>query len=128
MYRIILPIIAVLTLIWVVSATIKRKIREKESVIWIILAILLIVISLLPRFLDNVASVLGISYPPSLLFALGFVFVFLICFRLSQEISLSRHREKKLAQRISILIEKVSRLESLLSAKIEDQNKFKNCE
>lgn len=128
MYRIILPIIAVLTLVWVVSATIKRKIREKESVIWIILAILLIVISLLPRFLDNVASVLGISYPPSLLFALGFVFVFLICFRLSQEISLSRHREKELAQRISILIEKVSRLESLLSAKIEDQNKFKNCE
>jgi len=128
MYRIILPIIAVLTLIWVVSATIKRKIREKESVIWIILAILLIVISLLPRFLDNVASVLGISYPPSLLFALGFVFVFLICFRLSQEISLSRHREKELAQRISILIEKVNRLESLLSAKIEGQNKFKNCE
>jgi len=128
MYRIILPIIAVLTLVWVVSATIKRKIREKESVIWIILAILLIVISLLPRFLDNVATVLGISYPPSLLFALGFVFVFLICFRLSQEISLSRHREKELAQRISILIEKVSRLESLLSAKIEDQNKFKNCE
>ena len=128
MYRIILPIIAVLTLIWVVSATIKRKIREKESVIWIILAILLIVISLLPRFLDNVASVLGISYPPSLLFALGFVFVFLVCFRLSQEISLSRHREKELAQRISILIEKVNRLESLLSAKIEDQNKFKNCE
>jgi len=128
MYRIILPIIAVLTLIWVVLATIKRKIREKESVIWIILAILLIVISLLPRFLDNVASVLGISYPPSLLFALGFVFVFLICFRLSQEISLSRHREKELAQRISILIEKVNRLESLLSAKIEGQNKFKNCE
>jgi len=128
MYRIILPIIAVLTLIWVVSATIKRKIREKESVIWIILAILLIVISLLPRFLDNVASVLGISYPPSLLFALGFVFVFLVCFRLSQEISLSRHREKELAQRISILIEKVNRLESLLSAKIEGQNKFKNCE
>ena len=128
MYRIILPIIAVLTLIWVVLATIKRKIREKESVIWIILAILLIVISLLPRFLDNVATVLGISYPPSLLFALGFVFVFLICFRLSQEISLSRHREKELAQRISILIEKVNRLESLLSAKIEGQNKFKNCE
>lgn len=128
MYRIILPIIAVLTLIWVVSATIKRKIREKESVIWIILAILLIVISLLPRFLDNVASVLGISYPPSLLFALGFVFVFLICFRLSQEISLSRHREKELAQRISILIERVKRIESLLSAKIEDQSKFKNCE
>jgi len=128
MYRIILPIIAVLTLIWVVSATIKRKIREKESVIWIILAILLIVISLLPRFLDNVASALGISYPPSLLFALGFVFVFLVCFRLSQEISLSRHREKELAQRISILIEKVNRLESLLSAKIEGQNKFKNCE
>jgi len=128
MYRIILPIIAVLTLIWVILATIKRKIREKESIIWITLAILLIVISLLPRFLDNVASVLGISYPPSLLFALGFVFVFLICFRLSQEISLSRHREKELAQRISILIEKVNRLESLLSAKIEDQNKFKNCE
>ena len=128
MYRIILPIIAVLTLIWVVSATIKRKIREKESIIWITLAILLIVISLLPRFLDNVASVLGISYPPSLLFALGFVFVFLVCFRLSQEISLSRHREKELAQRISILIEKVNRLESLLSAKIEGQNKFKNCE
>ena len=128
MYRIILPIIAVLTLIWVILATIKRKIREKESIIWITLAILLIVISLLPRFLDNVASVLGISYPPSLLFALGFVFVFLICFRLSQEISLSRHREKELAQQISILIEKVNRLESLLSAKIEGQNKFKNCE
>lgn len=77
---------------------INKKINEKNSVLWIISSILILGLSAMPNFLDKLASVLGIDYPPALLFLITSL-IFLVCILyLSVQISSLIYKVNKLAQ------------------------------
>src|SRR3990170_292306 len=77
--------------------------KEKYSVLWLALVFVIGVLGLWRGLLDRISLSLGISYPPSLLFLVAFLFVLLILFHYSVVISVLTERNKTLAQEIALL-------------------------
>ena len=101
--RIFLIVIAALFAYIVIRNTIKKKIIEKESMIWVLITILIILLSAVPNIIIWFAHYLGVEYAPTLLFVVTSLILLLMVFRHSQKISELEHKTKDLAQRIALL-------------------------
>ncbi len=100
--RILLIIISVGTLAFVISRVRKSRIRIEDSIFWVCLSVLLIIISIFPQIVFFFTDLLGIQSPINLVF-LFFIFVLLIqCFTMSVRISQSDTKIKELTQQLAI--------------------------
>ncbi|MBI5598766.1 MAG: DUF2304 domain-containing protein [Deltaproteobacteria bacterium] len=77
--------------------------KEKYAVLWLASTLAVAVLSVWKGLLDSVASVLGVAYPPSLLFLVAFLFVLFILFHFSVVLSVLTERNKVLTQEITLL-------------------------
>ena len=96
-------IIAIIFIFYILNLIKKKSFSVKESMFWVLGAIIILVLSIFPKLLDRIAFILNIAYPPSLLFLMGILFLLLINFRNTQKISKQNERIIDLAQRCSIL-------------------------
>ncbi|MCM8798847.1 MAG: DUF2304 domain-containing protein, partial [Candidatus Omnitrophica bacterium] len=80
-----------------------RRLGIQYSVIWLITAMALILLSFWRRLLEKMAEWLGIHYPPSLIFLMGFLFSLAILLHFSVVVTRLTEMNKELAQRISLL-------------------------
>ncbi len=100
----ILSVLGALTLFGVVIDFIRRGVlKEKYSVLWLASSVAIIVLALRKSLLDRIAGLLGVAYPPSLLFLVAFVFVLLILLHFSVVISILHEKNKALAQDLALL-------------------------
>lgn len=99
-------ILGVLLIIYILYVVVKNKFNVVESVFWIIGAILILVLSIFPQIIVTLANMLGVYYPPSLLFLLVAVFLLVINFRNSNKIAKQNEMIMFLGQEIAILKEK----------------------
>ena len=97
-------VIASLLLFGFVIDFIRRNLlKEKYSVLWLALSLVVLVLSLWASLLDKLASMVGIAYAPSLLFLVAFVFILLILLHFSVVISILYDKNKSLAQELTLL-------------------------
>ena len=96
--------------------------KEKYALLWLFSAIVLIIISLWRGLLDFTAGIFGFYYPPSFLFLMGLGFLLLITLHYSIVLSILTDKNKKLAQELGILKEK---LEQVLDREQADNNQVK---
>jgi len=92
---VIIGILAVAILIINVK---KNKFSEKESIIWAFAGLVLILSPFYMDYIDQLSLLVGVTYPPSLIFALLFLFVFFLIFRLTAAVH-------KLIERVIELIQ-----------------------
>ena len=102
--------IAVLVFIVVLELVRRRRLMERYALIWLAAALLL-VLAIWKGLLTTVSADLGIHYPPSTLFAVGFAFVVLLLLSVSMVISRLSEQNKRLAQHVALLSERVEELE-----------------
>ena len=107
MKRIYFIIVALVAIIYVISVVRKNKFSIKESFWWMMASLVMFVFAIFPKIFDNLATFLGISYPPSLLFLICVVFLLFMNFRNSKRIAEQQEKIIDLAQNIAILKEKV---------------------
>jgi hypothetical protein len=81
----------------------KRQLREEYSLIWLLGVFTLLVLSIFRGFLIQIANFLGISYAPSLLFAVSGIFLLMIMLSFAVSITSLVRRNRDLAQRIALL-------------------------
>ena len=91
-------------LVYIVEAVRRRRLREEYSVLWILTAVVLFVLSLLPPALGLVSAVLGIATPVNALFAVGLGFTTIILLHFSSVISRLSRENRDLAQRYALLV------------------------
>jgi hypothetical protein len=104
----IFGIISGLVIMFVILELVRRRaLKERYAILWLVLAIILVVLSLWSSLLEKIADLLNIYYAPSILFSLSLLFIFAIMIHFS--VVLSKHSKgyQKMAQRISILEEKL---------------------
>lgn len=77
--------------------------KEKYSVLWLACALAVLILSVKKGILDYLARLLGVAYPPSLLFLVAFVFLLLIILHFSVVISIFHEKNKLLSQEITLL-------------------------
>ncbi len=111
----LISIVVVIVLFVLVIDFIRRGLlKEKYSVLWLILIAVVGLFAVWRDLLDRVALLVGVKYPPSLLFLMAFVFVLLILLHFSVVISVLTERNKKLAQEVAIIKDELLEIEKKL--------------
>lgn len=88
-----------------------NKLEEKYSLLWLFFGVCIIILSIFPNIIDKLAQIFNIIYPPSLIFLFAFIVLAVYIIHLSTIASKQNKRVIKLSQEISILYEKIDRLE-----------------
>ena len=109
-------VIGVLALAILIINVKKNKFSEKESIIWAFAGLVLILSPFYMDHIDNLALLVGVTYAPSLIFAVAFLFVFFLIYRLSASVH-------KLNERIIELIQLNAIYENELRSLKEQINK-----
>jgi len=103
LYQILAIAGALVLFILVVDFVRRGLLKEKYSVLWLASALAILVLALKKNLLDKIAGYLGVSYPPSLLFLVAFLFIMLIILHFSVVISIFHDKNKVLTQEITLL-------------------------
>jgi len=93
----------------------RRRLKEEYSLLWLLTAVVLLALSLWRSSLDLIAKLVGIFYPPTALFVVGFGFVLLLLLYFSIIISKLSGENNNLTQRLSILDWRVRQLEEQIN-------------
>jgi hypothetical protein len=81
----------------------RKRLMERYALLWLFSTLVLLVLSVWTGLLNSLASALGISYPPSALFAVAFGVVLVLLVHFSLAVSRLSDQNKVLAQRIGLL-------------------------
>jgi len=93
----------------------RRRLKEEYSLLWLLTAVVLLALSLWRSSLDLIAKLMGIFYPPTALFVVGFGFVLLLLLYFSTIISQLSGENNSLTQRLAILDWRVRQLEEQIN-------------
>lgn len=105
-------ILSLLCMLYVVIEVRKKRFSIKESFWWMVASIIMLILSIFPHSIDFLAKLLGIAYPPSLLFVLCNVFLVFMIFRNSKRMAEQQEKITELAQNVSIIKEEVNQLKN----------------
>ena len=81
----------------------RGRLKERYSLVWLFASLLMLLLSLFRSVLEYLSRLLGIFYPPSLLFLVAFAFLLLIALHFSVVISGLSEKNKRLAQELALL-------------------------
>lgn len=93
--------------LFVIEAIRRSSLNARYAILWLGAGGVLLVLSLYRPLLDWAAKLLGVSYPPSLLFGLAFLFLAVITLHFSLVISSHRDSIRRLAQTVALLEQRV---------------------
>jgi len=94
---------SLMIVVFVIEAIRRSSLNVRYAILWLGAGGALLLFSAYRPLLDWSARLLGIGYPPSLLFGLAFVFVLLIMLHYSLVISSHRDSIRRLAQAVALL-------------------------
>jgi len=103
LYQILAIVGALVLFVFVVDFVRRGLLKEKYSVLWLASALVILVLAIRKHLLDTIAGWLGVSYAPSLLFLVAFLFIMLIILHFSVVISIFHDKNKVLTQEIALL-------------------------
>jgi len=100
----VISVIIALALFSAIIDLIRRGLlKERYSVLWLASIFAIMALSVWKGLLDRIAQMVGVAYPPSLLFLVAFLFVLVILLHFSVVISIFTERNKILTQEVSLL-------------------------
>jgi len=81
---------------------VKKKINERNMIVWIGSCVIILILSVNPEMLDWLAVKVGVSYPPSLLFLFSVLVLLLLTLYQSIQISTLQDKLKELSQFVAL--------------------------
>ena len=88
----------------------RRRLRERYALLWILTAVVLLILSVWRGAVSGIATALGVSYGPTVLFAVGALFILVVLLHYSTVISALTDRTVVLAQKIASLEQRIDEL------------------
>ncbi|PRR70676.1 DUF2304 domain-containing protein [Neomoorella humiferrea] len=87
----------------------KKHLKEQYSLMWILVAALMFLVSLNPSVVETAARWLDVKYAPSMLFLFGLVFAFVLTLHLTVVVSRLSEKVVHLTQEVALLRHEVYR-------------------
>ena len=96
--------VAVVLVLAVIIELIRRhRLQERYALLWIVTGSVMLFFALWRSALDRFAELVGVAYPPSALFMVAGLFVFVVLLHFSMVLSKLSEQNKTLAQRVALL-------------------------
>ncbi|WP_194764683.1 DUF2304 domain-containing protein [Microbacterium sp. UFMG61] len=93
---------AVIILVVVFWMLLARRLREKYAVMWIIIAVCVLILGILPDLLIWATGLLGVQVPANLLFSLAIVLLLGVSLHLSWELSHTEDEMRRVAEEAAL--------------------------
>jgi len=94
---------ALVVLLLVIELVRRRKLKEEYSVLWVVTAFVVLVMSIWYGLLNGVTHLIGAVAPASTLLFFGLLFVLILLLHFSVRISMLERRLTKLVQEIGLM-------------------------
>lgn len=94
---------SVLVLVLIVSLLLRRRLREKYAILWLVIGLAILVLAVFPQLLLSLTGFLGFELPSNLIFALAVVLLVGVTLHLSWELSQAEDEVRRVAEDIAIL-------------------------
>jgi hypothetical protein len=108
---VILAIVAsIFALVLVLELVRRRRLREEYSLLWLATAFIMLIFSAWRDLLHGLSALVGIVYPPNLLFLLTALFTLLLLLYFSTIITRLTQENKEIAQEVALLRREVEQL------------------
>ena len=91
-----------LLLLGVLELVRKRYLRERFAIAWLLAISGLVVIGVIPGFLDNLAVLVGVKYPPTLLLVLAVVLLAVLVLAIATQLSAIDEKLREVAEYIAL--------------------------
>ncbi len=102
---------AILLLVLIFELLRRRQLREKYTVLWLGVGLIVLVLGLFPKLLDRLAVAVGVVSGVSLVLFMGVVFLLVVCIHLSWESSRLEEETRTLAEEIALIRTRLTELE-----------------
>lgn len=87
----------------VIVAMLRRNMKEKYAVLWLLVGVAMLVLAIWPPLLDDAARLLQIKSGPNLLLFIAVLVLVTVCVQISWEVSRLEDRNRALAEEIGLL-------------------------
>lgn len=119
-------LLGLVLMLYIFKAVRKKKMTIDDSILWTIGAVVVFLIGCFPESIVWLSGLIGVAYPPSLLFLLSFAFILLLVLNHSLTISELKEKNKELIQDAALLDARVRRLEEQVDAFEAGQDTLKS--
>lgn len=89
----------------------RKRLSERYAILWLVAAVVLFVLAVWKGLLTSLSHDVGISYPPSALFAVAIGLIAIILLHFSLAVSRLSDQNKVLAQRLGLLQQRIEQAE-----------------
>jgi hypothetical protein len=111
---------SVLALLLVLELVRRRQLREEYSLLWLGTAFAMLLVSAWRDLLHGLSRLVGIVYPPNLLFLLAALFTLLLLLYFSTVITRLSQENKEIAQELALLRYEVESLRDKTHSRKQD--------
>jgi hypothetical protein len=88
------------TIFWLIR---RDLLHSRHALWWLLVALLVVTLGMFPKIIDKLAVLLGVNYPPTLLFSLGMGMILLKVLSVDLHQSQLERKIRRLAQKLAIL-------------------------
>jgi hypothetical protein len=108
-YRVavVASIAALIFLVVIFELIRSRRLQERYALLWLVTGGVILILSVWRDALRLVAEQIGIAYPPSALFVVGFLFILVVLLHYSTVISELAEKNVRLAQDLALVEERL---------------------
>ena len=109
--QVVAIVVAAGLLLGILELVRQRRLLERYAIVWLLAAIILLALAVWRDLLTDLATLIGIAYPPNALFFIAFGAILLLLLHFSIAVSRLHDQSKVLAQRVALLEEQMRHVE-----------------
>ena len=118
--NIVLIIFTIIYILLIIRSIRRKKLNVSYSLFWIITGGILIIALIIPKAIENLSGFLGFETPSNMVFCLTIFIAFYLIFKLTIHISKEHEKNVLLIQEVSMLKDKVKKLEERFNGQKEE--------
>lgn len=104
-------------LAFIVRLVRKRRLRAKYSFLWLLVGGAVFLLSVIPNLMEQIASLVGIIYPPAVLFLGAIMLLMFLGVHFSWELSRLEDRTRTLAEELALSNTRIAELERVAAVR-----------
>ncbi len=110
-------VVSLMLVVFIIETVRRSQLNARYAILWLGAGAALLLLSVYRPLLDYLARAVGVSYPPSLLFLVAFMFLLFIVLHYSLVISSHRDSIRRLAQTLALLEQDLEECRAELAAR-----------
>ncbi|GAA0178417.1 hypothetical protein SH2C18_14770 [Clostridium sediminicola] len=110
----------IILIIFVLKLMVNKNMTESQSVLWLIIGVAAIILGFFPSIITVIADSLGIWYPPSIIFLIGYIGLLFIVLKNTVVISIQSNQIRELFMQVALLNTENEKLKEKLKLNSEE--------